>query len=897
MTNRIFQGALGSRLVQRLRRRYAHDLISLPLGAPSPLTLQACYGTLLLTYPLAADALRVLRQLVMERLVVLDCEQQARLSVVTAAMTWLAEFTLDVALKEAVARVAMRHGLPRRADGVVAQLWVVGMGKLGAAELNVSSDIDLVYVYDEDGVTDADGLGRGSIDNHTFFDKVVKQLFQLIGDTTEHGQVFRMDLALRPNGESGASVVSLASLETYLQVQGREWERLAWLKARVVVPAACMDKVPALRDIVTPFVFRRYLDYNVIDALRELHRQIRAHALRQSAGRPERADDVKLGRGGIREIEFTVQLLQVVRGGQFPELRMRPTLQALPALVQARLMPAQTAADLGSAYDFLRRVEHRVQYLDDKQTHVLPADAADTDWIAHSMGLADRHALITTLQHWRDLVAQEFERLLRPVPNIDSPAQPLPLPRHLDSLLESLRPALRQRVSGWVDSPRVCALREDARQRLLRLLQRTQSWLDEGRISETSALRWCDWMEPLLRRETYLALLLERPQVHEQLLKLLDAGRWTTTYLMKHPGVIDELADPAVLEERFDAVQLKRNIQTRYAALQAHAGDDEESLLNLLRRAHHNELFLTLARDVQGRLTVEQVADDLSSLADTMVQITAQWVWQRLKNRHRETPCFGIVGYGKWGGKELGYGSDLDIVFIYRDEHPQADEVYAVFARKLIQWLTTKTGEGDLYEIDTALRPNGNSGLLVSSTEAFADYQTQRGSNTAWLWEHQAMTRARFCVGDPALRPAFEEIRRQVLCAPRAPLALAAEIVAMRDKLRAAYSVAADLFDFKHSPSGMIDAEFAVQYLVLAYAADHPGLHGNIGNIALLQHAQSVGLLPDNVGLAAASAYRSLRHWQHQARLDEQAQRAPLPDCLRERAAVLALWHTVFPQD
>jgi glutamate-ammonia-ligase adenylyltransferase len=331
--------------------------------------------------------------------------------------------------------------------------------------------------------------------------------------------------------------------------------------------------------------------------------------------------------------------------------------------------------------------------------------------------------------------------------------------------------------------------------------------------------------------------------------------------------------------------------------LQAHAGDDEESLLNVLRRAHHAELFLTLARDVEGRLTLEQVADDLSALADTMVNVTAQWVWQRLKNRHRETPCFGIIGYGKWGGKELGYGSDLDIVFIYRDEHPQAAEVYAQFARKLIQWLTTQTGEGDLYEIDTALRPNGNSGLLVSSIEAFADYQTQRGSNTAWLWEHQAMTRARFCVGDPNLHEAFENIRRQVLCAPRSRQELAAGIVAMRDKLRAAYPVPADLFDFKHSPGGMIDAEFAVQYLVLAYSASHPGLQDNIGNIALLQHAQSVGLLPAETALAAASAYRSLRHRQHQARLDEQAQRAPLQDCLPEREAVLALWHKVFQPD
>jgi glutamate-ammonia-ligase adenylyltransferase len=886
--------ANGSRLVQRLRRRYADQLHWLAAGKPSPDSLTNCYAQLLTHYPQTADALRVLRQLLMERLVVLDTEQQADLAVVTSSMTWLAEFSLDTALTEALARVAERHGWPRRADGALAQLWVVGMGKLGAVELNVSSDIDLVYVYDEDGVTDGDAQGRASIDNQAFFDKVVKQLFQLIGDTTEHGQVFRMDLALRPNGESGASVVSLAALETYFQVQGREWERLAWLKARVVAPAGFIDNVPALRDIVTPFVFRRYLDYNVIDALRDLHRQIRAHAVRLSAGRPERANDIKLGRGGIREIEFTVQLLQVVRGGQFPELRMRPTLAALPALVQARLMPAETAHELALAYVFLRRVEHRMQYLDDKQTHVLPTDETDLQWIAHSLHLADSSELKARLQYWRDLVALEFERLLRPVAQADGTPVPAASMQDFDSIQEHLSPALRQRVAAWSDSPRYKSLREDARQRLLKLLQRTHHWLEEGRISEASALRWCDWMEPLLRRETYLSLLLERPQVHEQLLKLLDAGRWTTAYLMKYPGVIDELADPAVLDERLDVIALQRNIQTRYDALQAHAGDDEESLLNLLRRAHHNELFLTLARDVQGRLTVEQVADDLSALADAMVQITAQWVWQRLKQRHRDTPCFGIIGYGKWGGKELGYGSDLDIVFIYCDEHPQAAEIYAPFARKLIQWLTTQTGEGHMYEIDTALRPNGNSGLLVSSIEAFGDYQTQRGSNTAWLWEHQAMTRARFCVGDPALREAFESIRKQVLCAPRELHALAAEIVAMRHKLRAAYPVPAGQFDCKHSPGGMIDAEFAVQFLVLAYAASYPGLQDNVGNIGLMLQAQSAGLLPPGLGTAAADAYRELRHWQHQARLDEMAGRDDSGQLHPHRDAILQLWHAVF---
>ena len=486
-----FSGAAGSRLVQRLRRRYDQHLHLLAPGAPSPDALAQCFQGLLAHYPDTGEALRVLRQLCLERLVVLDCEQHATLEVVTHAMTWLAEFTLDQALREATERVSARHGWPRRSDGSVAQLWVVGMGKLGAAELNVSSDIDLVYVYDEDGETQADDGSGVRLDNHVFFDKVVKQLFQLIGDTTEHGQVFRMDLALRPNGESGASVVSLASLETYFQVQGREWERLAWLKARVVAPAAaCQTQVPALRDIVTPFVFRRYLDYNVIDALRDLHRQIRAHAQRQSVGRPERANDVKLGRGGIREIEFTVQMLQVVRGGQFPELRMRPTLAALPALVQARLMPPETAEALAQAYVFLRRVEHRVQYLDDKQTHVLPTDENDLHWIAQSMALPDAESLATQLADWRDKVAQEFERLLRPAESEQSDTPQTAPSADMDSLLEPLNPALRQRVGAWTDSPRIRALREDARQRLFKLVQRTQLWLSEGRVSETAATGW-----------------------------------------------------------------------------------------------------------------------------------------------------------------------------------------------------------------------------------------------------------------------------------------------------------------------------------------------------------------------------------------------------------------------
>ena len=886
----------GSRLVQRLRRRYPQELALLPAGEPTAAHLQTTYARLRQAYPDVANALRVLRQLVLERLVVLDCEQQAPLNTIMQSMTALAEFSLGEALQEALSRVDQRHGAPMTAQGTRAELWVVGMGKLGAGELNVSSDIDLVYVFDEDGQTQGIEGGRGVVSNHSYFDKVVKQLYALIGETTEHGQVFRMDLALRPNGESGHSVVSLDALEEYFQVQGREWERLAWLKARVVAPAACIDQVKALREVVTPFVFRRYLDYNVFEALRVLHQQIRAQSRRLSAGRPERANDVKLGRGGIREIEFTVQLLQVVRGGQFPELRQRATLDTLASLVQARLMPADTAQALHEAYVFLRRVEHRIQYLDDQQTHRLPSDPADLQWIAHTLGLAGSDDLLTVLQQHRDRVAQEFERLLgQGEPSqTDTANTPPPVSHDWASVLEGLSPLFRERMAAWPALPRVLALREDARERLLRLVQRTHTWLDQGLIKEEAALRWSDWMEPLLRRETYLALLLERPQVHQQLLRLLGSARWAARYLRTHPGVIDELANPEVLEERFDATQLRRHLQARHDALASQGADDEESLLNVLRRAHHGETLLTLARDVEGRLSVEQVADDLSLLADTLVEVAALWVWSRLKTRHRELPCFAVLGYGKWGGKELGYGSDLDIVFVYQDEHPQAGEIYAGFARKLIQWLTIKTGEGDVYEIDTALRPNGNAGLLVSSWESFADYQRQRGSNTAWVWEHQAMTRARFCVGDARLRQPFEEVRREVLCAPRDPQALALEVVAMRDKMRAAHAFMPEVFDFKHSLGGMIDAEFVVQFLVLAHAGQYPLLADNVGNIALLEHAESVGLLPTGMGQAAADAYRSLRHWQHLARLDEAAGQLPRNEVQQQQEAIAALWRFVF---
>ena len=409
-----------SRFVQRIRRRYIEDLALLPSGAPASATMQLAFGALLRNGLPVGAALRVLRQLVMERLVVLDCDgapgQRAALTVVTRAMTELAELALNAAVADSQKTLDALYGAPLNPSGGRAQLWVVGMGKLGARELNVSSDIDLIYVYDHDGQTAGrlNSDGRGQISNHEYFAHQVKLVYTLIGEVTEHGFVFRVDLALRPHGGSGPAAISLSALEDYFQAHGREWERFAWLKSRVVAPLDCIQSgnAQSLRTSVLPFVFRRYLDYSVFDALRVLHRQIREHAAKRSAGHPERANDVKMSRGGIREIEFTVQLLQVVRGGQFPELRTRSTVDALARLAKAGLMETGMADALAGAYDFLRHAEHRIQYLDDQQTHALPTRDDDLAWVAHSMGFADCCQFLHALDAHRELVAGEFDKLL-----------------------------------------------------------------------------------------------------------------------------------------------------------------------------------------------------------------------------------------------------------------------------------------------------------------------------------------------------------------------------------------------------------------------------------------------------------------------------------------------------
>ncbi len=890
-----------SRFYRRNAGRFDDVLAVWPAGMPGAADVDAAIVAQAQSHG-AAGGLRRVRNALMLRLIEQDVAHGAALEGVCRAVSDLAECATRFALQEARRELGPRHGVPRRADGGEARLMIVGMGKLGGAELNVSSDIDLVFVYDHDGQSDGDV----PLSNFDYFSQVVRRVVALLAASTGEGFVFRVDTRLRPNGDSGPPVVSLAMLEEYFQAQGREWERFAWLKSRVVAPAA-PDLQACLDAVVEPFVWRRYLDFAMLEALRGLHAQIRAEAVRRAAARPDRANDVKLGRGGIREIEFIVQLLQIVRGGRLPQVRSRNTLESLRLLAEAGLLPADTASGLARAYGFLRQLEHRIQYLDDAQTHSVPGDDADLDNLAWAMGagLLAAHpqvkrpgcALMRELDATREFVAGEFDALLHAAPRCTGCRKPA------DSV-ESLRQAAHSagitgeasgaRLRALDSSPRFSALSDSGRTRLLRVIERAIARLAGDTAADTTLARLLDVLEAIARRETYLALFVEQPQALGRLLVMLGASAWAADYVKRNPMVIDELLD--VPGEPFSAQTSAATCEALRARLMQRGRWDAGEGLDILRRQFHAELFRILVRDLGGQLSVEGVADELSALADAVIGRALAWCWDAMPQRHRPQPAFAVIAYGKLGGKELGYGSDLDLVFLFDDSDPEALERYGTFARKLVWWLTAVTPAGALFDIDTRLRPNGNAGLLVTNVESFARYQLGRGDNTAWTWEHQALTRARFCAGDVAVGRRFEAIRAQVLGMRRDPVALRQEVLAMRARVGAAHADNGVLFDLKHGVHGMVDVEFAVQALVLAHAPDCPDLLDNVGNIALLVRAEALGLLPAGVGRAAADAYRALRHRQHRTRLDG-ARRAALaePEAVRsERGAVRALTLAVF---
>jgi glutamate-ammonia-ligase adenylyltransferase len=831
--------------------------------------------------------LRRLKQRAYARIATRDLAGLAPLGEVVECMTLIAELAVARAVEVIGKGLAERYGTPRGADGRAQELIVIGMGKLGGRELNVSSDIDLIFVYPEDGDTD----GTKSISNFEYFTRLGRALINAIADVTEDGQVFRVDMRLRPNGDSGPLVCSFDMLENYFVTQGREWERYAWIKARPLTGRR-HEELEAIRR---PFVFRKYLDFGAINAMRELHAQIR-----QEVAKKDKADNVKLGPGGIREIEFIAQVFQLIRGGRDPALQIKPTLQVLRRLADNGLLAAEAVAELSAAYDFLRRVEHRLQYLDDAQTHMLPTGNADRAIIARAMGYGSFDGLLAELDDHRAAVARHFEAVFAD-PNRGEH-------KHAgmwrgaggeDQGEEFAKLGYRQpreaaaRVAALREGPRYQQLAASIRERFDALVPQLIQAAAEMPNPDATLLRSLDLLESISRRAAYLALLQQYPQALRKVAELVSSSSWAADYLQRHPILLDELLDPRLLDVLPDWSGVREQLAARLDELEP----DTERQMDLLRETHHAQVFRLLAQDVAGLYTVERLADHLSELADILLDAAIGRAWLKMPKRHVETPKFAVISYGKLGGKELGFASDLDLVFLFDDPAPEAGENYARLGTRLNTWLSAQTAAGQLFETDLRLRPNGESGLVVSSMESFRKYQLE----SAWVWEHQALTRARFSAGDTAVGEAFEKIRCEVLCQQRDLAKLRADIVEMRQKMMDSHATRGDLretvFDLKHDPGGLVDVEFIVQYLVLGHAHAHPELTGNKGNIALLKMAADAGLIPGDLAETVRNAYRDYRRMQHGLRLNGTKARVAPEEVGDRVTAVRELWRRVFGAD
>jgi glutamate-ammonia-ligase adenylyltransferase len=650
-----------------------------------------------------------------------------------------------------------------------------------------------------------------------------------------------------------------------------------------------------LEAIRRPFVFRKYLDFGAINAMRELHAQIR-----QEVAKKDKADNVKLGPGGIREIEFIAQVFQLIRGGRDPALQIKPTLQVLRRLADNGLLAAEAVAELSAAYDFLRRVEHRLQYLDDAQTHMLPTGDADRAIIARAMGYGSFDGLLAELDDHRAAVARHFEAVFAD-PNRGEH-------KHAgmwrgaggeDQGEEFAKLGYRQpreaaaRVAALREGPRYQQLAASIRERFDALVPQLIQAAAEMPNPDATLLRSLDLLESISRRAAYLALLQQYPQALRKVAELVSSSSWAADYLQRHPILLDELLDPRLLDVLPDWSGVREQLAARLDELEP----DTERQMDLLRETHHAQVFRLLAQDVAGLYTVERLADHLSELADILLDAAIGRAWLKMPKRHVETPKFAVISYGKLGGKELGFASDLDLVFLFDDPAPEAGENYARLGTRLNTWLSAQTAAGQLFETDLRLRPNGDSGLVVSSMESFRKYQLE----SAWVWEHQALTRARFSAGDTAVGEAFEKIRCEVLCQQRDLAKLRADIVEMRQKMMDSHATRGDLretvFDLKHDPGGLVDVEFIVQYLVLGHAHAHPELTGNKGNIALLKMAADAGLIPSELAETVRNAYRDYRRMQHGLRLNGTKARVAPEEVGDRVTAVRELWRRVFGAD
>ncbi|PSJ79450.1 bifunctional [glutamate--ammonia ligase]-adenylyl-L-tyrosine phosphorylase/[glutamate--ammonia-ligase] adenylyltransferase [Neisseria iguanae] len=832
-----------------------------------------------------AKQLRELRRYVVSQIIVRDVNRLADLDEVTRTITLFADFAINIALDFSYAYYQDMYGTPiGRYTGEPQHLSVVAMGKAGGYELNVSSDIDLIFVYPESGSTD----GKRDLDNQAFFTRVGKKLIALLNDVTADGWVFRVDMRLRPDGGSGALVLSETALEQYLIQQGREWERYAWCKGRVVTPYP-----NDIKGLIRPFVFRKYLDYSAYSAMRSLHRQIRNEVSKKGL-----ADNVKLGAGGIREVEFIAQIFQMIRGGQMRALQLKGTQETLLKLEELGILPSGQVRMLLEAYRFLRAVEHRLQYWGDQQTQTLPTTPEQQQFLAESMGFTDYAAFSDSLNAHRRRVNALFNEILSDSESDidennhewlwawqeepDEYERSKQLNKHgfhaerVAARLDHLRSSHKYRHLSAHAQPRFDAM----------VPAFIQAAAAQPNPTDTF-MRLMDFLENISRRSAYLAFLNEHPQTLQQLAGIMSQSSWVAAYLTQYPILLDELISTQLLETDFDWPKLAAELSDGLN----NCKHDTEAQMDVLRHFQHAQLFRLAVQDLAGLWTIEALSDELSALADTVITAALPSVWADMPKKHRDTPQFAVISYGKLGGKELGYTSDLDLVYLFDDSDPDAQDVYIRFARRLTNWLSAPTGAGTLYDVDVRLRPNGDSGFLAQSVAAFEKYQREN----AWTWEHQSLTRARFICGMPEIQTAFDRIRADILTTERDTAKLASEIIDMREKMFPTHPPADS--NVKYARGGVVDVEFIVQYLILAHAHQHPELLDNYGNIALLNITADCGLIDKNLAEQSRTAYRFYRQQQHNTKLRDIGKVEVNDVLLRHYDRVRTLWREVFSEE
>ena len=856
-------------------------------------------------------ALRAFRRRHLARIAWRDLAGLAPVDTVLRELSAIADACISAACRHATAALVQRHGVPRDVDDAEIPLLVLGMGKLGGGELNFSSDIDIVFAFAEHGET----TGPRPLEHEEFFTRVGKRVAQLLGTPTDDGFVYRVDLRLRPFGESGPIAVSYDAIEDYLQQHGRDWERYAYVKARPVFGAgAGFDELH--RNVLRPFVYRRYLDFGVFESLRGMKELIAREVERR-----ELQQNVKLGPGGIREIEFIVQAFQLLRGGRDPRLQTRSLLEALPQLAGQKLLPDEAVADLQAAYRYLRRVENRLQQWNDEQTHELPEDAHARARLALAMGLPDWASLLAELDGHRARVSRHFRRAVF-APDRSNGLDPAgsALEHLLDAELDDTRrrqalatldaPAhgemLLRELGRVRDSAYYRRLDETGRRRLHALLPGLLRAVVRLPNAEATLGRVLDIVERIGGRTVYLALLNENPRARDRLLELCAQSKFLSDQIATFPLLLDELLDERLFESTPTRAELEQEMRVRMAGTSA---DDPEDQVEALRQFQRAAMFRIAVPDLTGRLPLMKVSDRLTDLAELIVQQALDLAWQQITARYGAPMCgpsgadltpagMIVVAYGKFGGIELGYGSDLDLVFLH-DSHgevqrtagPQVLENGVFFLRlvqRLVHVLTVHSAAGRLYEVDTRLRPSGKGGLLVQSIDGFADYQREE----AWTWEHQALLRSRAVAGAPVLRGRYESLRVSLLRTAVRRSSLRDDVRSMRERMRAELSKSKPgEFDLKQDAGGITDIEFLAQYWALSWSERYPELVTYSDNIRQLESLASICLVPQATVDLLTGAYRTYRQRLHHLSLEGRDDNlAPADDFADIRAAVRAVW-------